>query len=362
MRKIKSPIIIDGHQDIAWNVLTLGRDVLQSVRETRQREERGDPHGFGRCTVGLPEWLAGGVTVVIASIFLDPLLRLPSWQAGAPPEPEDVERAYRRALAQVDVYRQLADRSAQIALIGSRSDLAGVLDSWDGSSPRVGLVLAMEGADPIRRPAEAEEWQRRGVRMVSLSWKTASRYAGGNEEPGPLTDAGRELLAALAETGMVLDLSHLAEESFWEAVDRYEGPLAASHANPRALVPGPRQLSDRMIRAVAERGGVIGVAPYNPFLKRGWRVRDGKEAVTVRDVAAAADHICQVVGDAAHAGLGSDLDGGFGAEATPAEIDTVADLPKIGVALAERGYSDDSVAAIMGTNWRRLLESALPDA
>jgi membrane dipeptidase len=352
-------MIVDGHADIAWNVLALGRNVLDSARETRRRE-RGTPNvkRNGRSMLGLPDWLEGGVAVVIGSIYLSPARR-------DRPQPwnsqiyGDAEEAHRLGMAQVDVYHRLADQSEQITLIDGPQDLEDVLASWATETPQVGIVMALEGADPIRRPAEAEEWVQRGVRAASLSWMARSRYAGGNAQPGPLTDAGRALLEVMADFGMLLDVSHLAEEAFWEAIERYEGPVAATHANPRTFVPGPRQLSDRMIQALAERDGVMGIVPYNRFLKPGWSRSDGKAAVTVHDVAAAIDHACQVVGDAAHVGLGSDFDGGFGADATPAEIETVADLPRIGDALAERGFDADHIAAVMGENWLRVLRRTL---
>ena len=350
--------IVDGHEDIAWNVLALGRDVRRSAWETRRLEEGGpNPERNGLCMVGLPEWLEGNVAVVFGSIFLAPARRaVGSWDSQTY---ADAEEAHRLAGAQMDVYRRLADEEERIALVESQADLDAVLSSWDADDPVVGIVVSMEGADPIREPGEVEAWHRRGVRLVGLAWAAGSRYAGGNRDPGPLTDEGRELLEAMAEVGMVLDVSHLAEEAFWQAVDRYEGPVVATHANPRALVPGPRQLSDRMIRALAKRDGVIGVVPYNRFLKPGWVRSDGKEAVTPEDVAAAVDHVCQVVGDAAHVGLGSDFDGGFGAEAAPAGIETVADLRKIAEALSERGYAEEDVAAVMGENWLRLLRAVL---
>lgn len=352
-------IVVDAHEDIAWNALTFGRDILRSARETQRLEEMGEaPHHNGRCMLGLPEWLEGGVAVVFGSIFLAPAHRaLGLWDREVY---LDKEEAHRRASAQLDYYHRLAERSDRIVLIGGVEDLEGVLASWKGETPRVGIVPLMEGADPIRQPAEVEEWHRRGVRLVGLAWAAGSRYAGGNQGPGPLTDAGRQLLEAMAEVGMVLDLSHLAEESFWEAVDRYEGPVVATHANPRAFVPTPRMLSDEMIQAIAERDGVIGIIPCNRFLKKGWAPSDGKGAVTLQDVAAAIDHVCQVVGDAAHVGLGSDFDGGFGAESTPEGIETVADLKKVAWALEERGYAEGDIAAVMGGNWLRLLRAALP--
>lgn len=353
------PLIVDAHEDIAWAGLALGRDYRRSARETRRLEEGTEARRRnGQCMLGLPEWLEGRVALICGSVYLTP--HTAKGMAWDPQSYADEEEAYRRANEQLDYYERLAERSEQICLVGSRADLEAVLASWEGDSPQVGIIPALEGADPIRRPEDVEHWHRRGVRLVGLAWAAGSRYAGGNRAPAPLTDAGRALLDILAESGMILDVTHLAEEAFWEVVDRYEGPVVATHSNPRALVPGPRQLSDRMIRALAARDGVIGVVPYNRFLRPNWSLADGKEAVTLQDVAAAIDHICQVVGDAAHGGLGSDFDGGFGAEAAPLGIDTVADLQKIADVLAERGFTESDIAAVMAENWLRILRAALP--
>jgi membrane dipeptidase len=350
--------IVDAHEDISWNALALGRDVRRSAHETRRLEQGGDiSRRSGLCMVGLPEWLAGGVTVVFGTIFVAPARR-------GHPEPcsyATAEEAHTLALAQLDFYRRLADDEEQVALIGTCADLDAVLASWEGEKPQVGIVLLMEGADPIREPAEAEFWYERGVRLVGLSWRAGSRYAGGDAVPGRLTDEGRELLEVMADLGLTLDASHLAEEAFFEAVERFEGRVVASHANPRARVGGPRHLSDEMIRRLAERDGVAGIVPYNRFLKPGWSPGDPKGAVTIADVAAAVDHVCQVVGDAIHVGLGSDFDGGFGAASTPAGIDTVADLARIGPAVGELGYGEEEVSAILGGNWLRLLQETLPE-
>ncbi len=349
--------IVDAHEDIALNALDLGRDARRSALETRRLEQDTDlPRHFGLCMVGLPEWLAGGVAIVCGTICALPA------SSGMPLSHvySTANEAHALGQAQLDFYHRLADEEEQIALVGTRADLDAVLATWEGERPQVGIVPLMEGADPIREPAEAEMWFERGVRLVGPTWAAGSRYAGGNNAPGPLTDAGRELLTVMADLGMVLDISHMADESFFEAVDRFEGRSVASHANPRARVPGPRHLSDEMIRRLAERDGLIGIMPINKFLRPGWKKRDAKAAVTVADVAAAVDHVCQVVGDAAHVGLGSDFDGGFGAESAPAEMDTVADLWRIGPALGEMGYGDEDVAAVLSGNWLRLLRAALP--
>jgi membrane dipeptidase len=217
----------------------------------------------------------------------------------------------------------------------------------------------MENADPIREPAELELWFERGLRCVGPAW-SGSRYSGGTREPGPLTDLGHELLEVMADYGVGLDISHMAEQAALQALDRFEGVLFASHSNPRAVVPGDRQLSDPVIDGIAERDGVIGIVLYNGFLRRDWRKGDRKGRVTLTDVLRAIDYVCQRVGDADHVALGSDFDGGFGSEAVPAEFDTVADLLKIGSALGEHGFEPDHISAILGGNWLRLLRRMLP--
>jgi membrane dipeptidase len=350
--------IVDAHEDVATNALVVGRDVRRSALEVRRLEEdTALAAEHGQCMVGLPEWLAGRVAVVCATIFAAP---------GDPRSPKphtysDAEGAHRLGQAQLDYYRWLAGACDQVTLVTDRASLDAVWRSWEGEHPQVGLILLMEGADPIRTPAEVEQWYERGVRIVGPAWRSGSAYAGGDARPGPLTDEGRVLLEAMADVGMMLDVSHLWESACYEAVDRFEGHIVATHANPRARVDGPRQLSDRMIRRLAERGGVIGIVPYNAFLKPGWTKGDPKAAVTVADVAAAIDHVCQVVGEIGCVGLGSDFDGGFGAESAPAELDTVADLGRIGPALAERGYSSEEIEAVLGGNWLRLFRAALPE-
>jgi membrane dipeptidase len=355
--KDKSACIVDAHEDIAYGALALGRDVCRSALETRRLEQSTDtPLREGLCTLGLPEWLEGHIAVICGTIFVEPFRPGHS----TPCTYTTTDEAHRLAQAQLDYYHRLSDECEQIALIGGRAELDAVLESWKGEAPHVGIVPLMEGADPIREPAEVEMWFEQGVRLVGLSWTTGSHYAGGDSAPGPLTDAGRVLLEAMADLGLVLDVSHLAERAFFEAMDRFEGRIIASHANPRARVPGPRQLSDEMIRCLTERDGVVGIVLYNAFLRPGWSKDDPREAVTIADVAAAIDHVCQVVGDATHVGLGSDFDGGFGAESIPAGMDTIADLGRIAPALGELGYGDEDIAGIMGGNWLRLLQEVLP--
>lgn len=347
-------LIVDAHEDIAFNVLALGRDVRRSALETRRLEQGTDvPERNGVCMVGLPEWIAGRVAVVFGTIYVSPARR---GMVGSKQVYTNAEEAHALGQEQLDLYHRLADEEGRIALIGSEAELDRVLQSWEGDTPSVGLVPLMEGADPIREAAEAELWYERGVRLVGLSWKSGTRYAGGDATGDALSDAGRELLDVMAELGMILDVSHLSEPSFYEAVGRFEGPIVATHANPRAIVPGARQLSDEMIRRLGDRDGVIGIVPANGFLRQDWQTTQA----TLSDVVAAIDHVCQVIGDAAHVGLGSDFDGGFGADHTPPALDTVADLQRLGPALGEAGYEAEHVEAILGGNWLRVLKTALP--
>jgi membrane dipeptidase len=364
MSDLAQGIIVDGHLDIAWNYFNHGRDFRQSAWARRRQET--DPiflARHGRSMVGLPELLLSRVAVVCASIFV-----APAWSKTHPDERvlyETPADACLWASRQMDYYHGLADSDPRIRLIRRQADLDAVLSTWrDGSGVgehRLGLIISMEGADPILEPAQLEEWYERGLRAVGPAW-SQTRYSGGTKAPGPLTDLGRQLLEAMAGLGMVLDLAHMAPEACAEALDRYDGPLYASHANPLRFRPDrpDRNIADDLIRRIAERDGAVGIMPYNLFLVPGWRIGDRKDAATMDTLVAAIDHVCQITGSARHAGIGSDFDGGFGAASTPVEFETSADLWAIGRALAARGYSPPDVTAILSGNFMRILRAGLP--
>jgi membrane dipeptidase len=263
----------------------------------------------------------------------------------------------------------LIDEVEQIRWVHTQSDLDAVLASWTplpatgarpGDAQQIGLVLLMENGDAIRTPEAVEEWYAQGLRIVGPAW-IASRYCGGAGEPGPLTPEGFRLLEHMQALNMILDTSHMAEQSFFQAVDRYAGPIIASHANPRHYVDSDRHLSDKMIHALIERDGVIGIVPFNMFLVGGWRMGDRKEAADLSVIVRAIDYVCQRAGNAQHVALGTDFDGGFGNESIPAGLDTIADLQKIAAALQDAGYSTDDIDAVMSGNWIRILRKALPN-
>lgn len=347
--------IVDGHEDIAYNALRHGRDVRRPVAQTREIEallRRESPTvareaAHQTATLGLPELRVGGVGLVFATIFTLP--------APAPAQTED-------GVAQLLYYHDLARQHAGVRIVRTPEDLDTLVADWEAAPSAaerpVGLVLLIEGADAISKPSELYEWFNGGVRIVGPAWR-GTRYCGGTGAPGPLTAAGRSLLAEMERMGVLLDLSHLAEESFYQALERFSGTVLASHSNVRAITPTDRHLSDDMIRAIAARDGVIGTVLANPFLNPAART-EASTRVTLDDVVRHIDAICQLTGSARYCALGSDFDGGFGVESTPDELDSIADLGKIAQALSHAGYAPVDVAAIMGGNWLRLLRRGLP--
>jgi membrane dipeptidase len=349
------PLIIDAHEDLAVNALLMGRDPRLSAEDKRQADDpQAPPKRGGRPMLGLPNLISGNVRVVFATLYASP-------DNAAHPLPgqhyKTAEEAEAMGRAQLAYYTDLAASDPRVALIHTRADLERVIAA---ETPQVGFVVLMEGADPIIRPEDASRWFADGVRIVGTSWG-ATRYAGGTGAPGPLTPLGRALMPELERAGLILDTSHMAEASFFEALDLFHGPVIASHSNARALVPTDRQLSDDMIRALVARDGVIGIVLHNPFLLAGWREAGShKEAVPLTVVIRHIQHMCDLAGDTRHVGLGSDFDGGFGTEGAPSELDTVADLYRVGEALAAARFSDEAVEQMLSGNWLRLLRRALP--
>ncbi|HEU0027625.1 MAG TPA: membrane dipeptidase [Ktedonobacterales bacterium] len=348
--------IVDAHEDIAINALHHDRDVRRSTTEQRAREAAAskESDASGAITgmpdtvmIGLPELRRGGVGLVCSTIFC-----LPGEQ----------EAITADAWAQLRYYQGLAAEPDAIGarLITSRAALDALTRDHAAASPGarpVGFLLLMEGADPIRDPSELQQWYDAGLRLIGPTWR-GSRYCGGTGHPGGFTDLGFALLDEMARLGMVLDFSHMADDAVWQALERYPGPVIASHTNCRVYTPTDRHFTDEQIQAIADRGGVIGVVLHNGFLVPGW-TRE-QEPVALDAVVRHIDHVCQLVGDARHSGIGSDFDGGAGVETTPEPFDTVADLARIADALRERGYNEEDITGIMGGNFVRAFAAALP--
>lgn len=360
-------IIVDAHQDLAWNIATFGRNYSLSVNETRRIEKNGiAPEHNGDTLIGYPELQQGAIAIVFSTLFAAPIRRkLGDWGNQYYSNTNQAKQLYKN---QLDIYKQMVEEHPQkFQLIISQADLSSLLADWnesEKSSHPVGLVLLMEGAEAINSPDELLEWRQVGVQMIGPAW-AGTRFCGGTAEPGPLTKEGYTLLESMADYGFTLDISHMDEQAALQALDIYPGTIIASHANVNALLPGNqsnRYLSDRMIKGLIERNGIIGVTPYNVFLKVGWKKTDAKSEVSIDLVVNHIDYVCQKAGNSNHVGIGSDFDGGFGVQSTPAEIDTVADLQKIIPLLAKKGYQETDISKIMGGNWISYLENNLPEA
>ncbi len=380
--------IVDAHQDLAWNMMSFERDYTRSAAEIRRIEAGGPIVSYnGDSLLGYDDYLRGRVGLIFAALFAAPQrFRAGEWEAVYY---QDYQQAHQLYQAQFDLYDRLVDEHPdRFRLVRSLADLNFVLQSWGkiaaslppddarqddddeqpqdaipGNSPPVGLVVTMEGAEGVRSPGELEDWWQRGLRIIGPAW-CGTRFCGGMREPGPMTKDGFALLERMAEVGFALDLTHMDEQAVLTALDVYPGQMIASHSNALALLPGiagNRHLSDRVIRGLLDRDGVIGIVPLNGFLKAGWRPGDRREDVPLERVVAQIDYVCQMAGDARHVGLGTDFDGGFGVRSVPAGIDTIADLSKLIPLLAERGYGETDLAAIMGGNWIDRLRRILPE-
>jgi membrane dipeptidase len=325
--------IVDAHLDLASNAVG-GRDVLRPAAE--------QPPGRTIPTVGLPDLARGGVGLVCATVFCAPAY---DGRAGY----TTADEANVVALRQLDWYRQQT-AAGRFRFVRTKSDL-------NGDGPGQSAILLMEGADPLRHAGDVADWYAAGLRIVGLAWR-ATRHAGGTACPGPLTPAGVELVGHLDALGIIHDASHLAEESFWQLLDVSAGPVMASHSNCRSIVPTDRQLSDDMARAIFRRGGVVGINFFDKFLLP--PAEYGTRRATLADVVAHVNHFCDLAGDAAHVGIGTDMDGGLGRNEIPVEITDSGDLPRMADALSAAGYGDGDVAGIMGENWVRYFGQHLP--
>lgn len=374
-------LIVDAHEDLAYNMLTYGRDYTRSAAETR-RHEIGtiQPKIKEDTLLGWPDYQRGTVAVVFATLFATPArLRSGDWDHVCYFDNSQARRLYRQ---QLDLYHRLAgEQPDKFHLVQTQKDLHTILSSWDLENGRrenlspsvqpspvdyfpVGLVILMEGAECMLALNDLEEWWAGGVRIIGPAW-AGNQFCGGTREPGGLTPLGFELLEQMASLGFCLDLSHMDEAAVMQALDVYPGTIIASHSNVRPLlkgIDGNRHLTEPMIQGILERDGMIGILPFNGFLQPGWKSGDRRDLVTLQHVFSHIDIICQMAGDALHVGIGSDFDGGFGLQSVPAEIDTIADLQKLTPLLAERGYAEEDISAILGGNWLNRLKRFLPEA
>lgn len=351
-------LIFDAHLDLAFNALDWNRDLRMSVTEIRTHEITLGMSEAGRRTntVSFPELKAGRIGMGVATLF--------ARQEGAINHPfgcTTPEACYAVAHSHLAYYRAM-ERSGWMKMIRTRSELRQHANACksDPTGTPFGFVLSMECADAVLDPDNIQEWYENGLRAIGLTHYGANRYGGGTRSEVGLAADALPLLRAIEELGIALDLTHLSDNSFRQVQDRFGGRVLASHQNARKFCDWQRQFSDEQIRFVIQRQGVIGMAFDAVMLQPGWVRGQSKREVTMERVADNVDYICQLAGDCRNVGIGSDLDGGYGYEQTPADFDTIADLQKLATILEKRGYSPPDIEAIMHGNWLRFFGEVLP--
>ncbi|MBM3800922.1 MAG: peptidase M19 [Acidimicrobiia bacterium] len=366
-------LIIDGDYPMAFGAMDLNRDLALPIEEVR----RAKPDRFASAScpdsetmASLPEMRLAKIAVALVKVV---------GRLHRPKNPlwgyRSAEAAHAAAQAHLAYYRILAERG-QARILRTARELSKHLQTWsqteDCRQLPVGLILGMEGADPILSPDQIHEWWEQGLRVVSLSHYGISTYCHGTGTgvSGGLLPPAKALLEEMHSSGMILDLTHASDASAYQALEMFGGPVLASHQNCRALVPGERQFPDPLLRAIIQREGVVGVSMdswmlYKPGLDWGSPIPPRstvfpREAISLEDYADHVDYLCQLAGNSRHAAIGGDTDGQGGSGGAPSGVETVRDYQKVAAVLERRGYSSDDIANVMYRNWQRFFETWLP--
>lgn len=352
-------MIIDGHLDLAMNALEWNRDLRLPVHEIRSRETGlTDLPDRAHGTVSLPAMREGNICLCFATQiarFVKPENKLPGWKSP--------EQAWAHTQGQLAWYRTM-EEAGEMLQIRNKADLKKHTEEWNANEVNtpVGYILSLEGADSIISLRHLEIAFNYGLRIIGPAHYGPGTYAQGTDATGGLGKKGRELIREIERSGIILDVTHLCDESFWETMDYYKGPLLASHNNCRKFVNHNRQFSDDQIKELIKREAVIGIPLDAWMMVPGW-IRGKSDPktmmVTLKQMVDNIDYICQLSGTSHHSAIGSDLDGGFGTEQCPSDLDTIADLQKVPVMLNEIGYSITDIRNIMSDNWIRFLRKNL---
>ena len=344
--------LFDAHLDLAMNAVEWNRDLSRSLADVRRDEAHlTDKRDRGRGTVTLPELRRAEISMCVATLIarveMNGWSPVAGWRSQA--------QAWAITEAQLAWYRAM-EEAGTMRCIRTRADL-------DVESDALGYVLSLEGADSLITLAHLERRYAAGLRAIGPAHYGPGVYANGTDASGGFAEKGRELLREIDRLGLILDATHLCDDCFWEALDLFGGPVWASHHNARTLVPHNRQLSDEMFRALIQRGAVVGMALDAWMIVPGWergKTTPKSSGVVLAHLGDHIDHFCQLAGNAAHVGIGSDLDGAFGTEQTPQDLESIADLQKLSGILAARGYSAADIEGIFSGNFLRFLRTALP--
>ena len=356
-------LIVDAHLDLAMNAIEWNRDLTRPIEEIRAREAKlTDKPDRGKGTVSFSEMRRGGVGLCVATQiarYVAPDSTLDGWHSP--------DQAWAMTQAQLAWYRAMEERR-ELVQIRDRAGLDRHVMSWEKASSQqpgaisqpIGYILSLEGADSILTPAHLERAYAQGLRAVGPAHYGPGRYAYGTNSSGDMGRHGRELLREMERLRIILDVTHLCDESFRDALDHFNGAIWASHSNCRALVAHNRQFSDDQIRELIERGAIIGGVFDAWMLVPGWvrgNTTPESAGVTLDTVVDHIDHVCQLAGNSQHSMIGSDLDGAFGREQCPADVRTIADLEKLSDVFAARGYSPQDVDNIFSANFLKFLRS-----
>jgi len=353
--------IMDAHLDLAMNAMEWNRDLKQPVAQLREREKGlTDKPDRERNVVSLPALREGKIGLVVATQIARFVRRgspLPGWHSP--------EQAWAQTQGQLAWYSAMVDEG-DMCQITDRSALEKQVLRWtDDSEPAidkpVGFILSLEGADSLVNISYLEKAYRYGLRALGPAHYGEGRYAGGTGTEDGFSEAGKTLLKEMDSLHMILDVTHLTDTGFSQAMEIYKGPVWASHHNCRALVKNQRQLTDDQIKILIERGAVIGGVMDAWMLADGW-IRGVSlpraMGVNLNRLIDHYDHICQIAGNTDHIAIGSDLDGAFGTEQSPFDLNSIADLQKLPALLTLRGYSGTDIQKILHGNWLRFLRNA----
>jgi membrane dipeptidase len=350
---------IDAHLDLSMNAMEWNRDLRLPITEIREWEKKmNDKPDRGNGTVCFPELRRGNIGLVVATQiarYVAPDNHLPGWHSP--------EQAWAQTQAQLAWYKEM-ERAGEMVQIKDADSLEQHLQYWNDSNEqkkKIGYILSLEGADSLVDAGYLERAFQYGLRAIGPAHYGPGRYANGTDATGTMNAAGLSLLKKMEALDIILDATHLCDDAFWQSMDYFKGHVWASHNNCRALVNHNRQFSDEMIKVLIEREAVIGAAMdawmIVPDWVRGISTPQNMDC-NLKKLIDHVDHICQIAGNALHVGIGSDLDGAFGKEQSPFDIETIADIQKIPSLFKERGYSNQDVENLMYGNWLRFLKNA----
>jgi membrane dipeptidase len=354
------PFLIDGHLDLSMNAMEWNRDLRLPISELNNREScLDDKPDRGKATVTFEELRKGNIGLVVATQiarYVKPDSPLPGWFSP--------EQAWAQTQGQLAWYKAM-EADGQLTMIQNKEDLDAHLTNWNSSEnddKPIGYILSLEGADSMVDLSYVEKAYAYGLRAIGPAHYGPGRYANGTDSSGELNKEGIALLQEMDRLNMILDATHLNDDAFWDALNRYKGNIWASHNNCRTFVDHNRQFSDDMIKALIERDAVIGVALDAWMMAPNWIRGTSTPQSTNCNMEVMAnniDHICQLAGNSNHVAVGSDLDGAFGSEQCPYDLETIADIQKIFPILKSRGYKPEDIEKIANGNWLRFMRKAL---